>query len=798
MVTPSRIPADRALTRPAHRAFAAVAAVAVLAVVGVVTLRDVRPPEPLGAAAPATTFSAARAHEHQLRIAARPHVTGGAANDAARDYLVTTLRGFGLDTSVQDAIGPESGRLSGGEGGTAVARVRNVVATLPGTASTGRVFLVAHYDSVQIGAGGNDDASGVSAIAETARALTAGARLRNDVVFLLTDAEEACLCGASAFASTHPLASGGGVVVNLEARGRTGPVIMFETSRNNAGLVSVFGRSAPHPVGTSFAVEIYRRLPNDTDFTAFLANGFTGINAAYIDGGAVYHTPLDTAGSVDLRSLQQHGDNALSLARAFGSTDLASLRAAGDATYFPTPFGLARYPAALTWPLAAAALFGVLALAFLTRRAGRTSWPRVAGGFGLALVPILVGPVAAQLLWAGVTAIRPGYAALLDPYRPLLWRLSVVVLSAAVLFGWYALFRRRVGPAALAIGGLLWLALIAVVLAAFMSGGSYLLALPAVAGAVAGVVALRARGGLAVVPVTLGAGVAVVVLAPTVLLLFPALGMSQGGAAALFAILLGLAALPVVDLLFPAAGGQRGLTALRARRWGLGLPVLTLVAALALAGAAWRLDRFDAAHPIPTQLMYALDADNGLARWLSYESPIQGWTSSYVDGTPVSVGAEFPALGPDASAVTGPAAAAALAAPALTTVSDTTGADGVRHLRVRVAPRRAVRMAALHVDAATASVSRAVVSAAGASYPLPASSSHPWSLGLVFHAVPPDGFELDLDLKPTTPGGGVRLRVEDASDGLSALPGFRARPPGVGIAGSHDSDLVLVAKTYTI
>ncbi len=47
---------------------------------------------------------------------------------------------------------------------------------------------------------------------------------------------------------------------------------------------------------------------------------------------------------MDLRSLQHHGDNALALARAFGAADLDSFGAAGDATYFPVPGGLVRYP----------------------------------------------------------------------------------------------------------------------------------------------------------------------------------------------------------------------------------------------------------------------------------------------------------------------------------------------------------------------------------------------------------------------------------------------------------------------
>jgi hypothetical protein len=40
--------------------------------------------------------------------------------------------------------------------------------------------------------------------------------------------------------------------------------------------------------------------------------------------------------------------------------------------------------------------------------------------------------------------------------------------------------------------------------------------------------------------------------------------------------------------------------------------------------------------------------------------------------------------------------------------------------------------------------------------------------------------------------------VLDGSDGLNGLPGFTPRPPGVGVLGSHTSELVIVAKTYTV
>ncbi|WP_434741803.1 M28 family peptidase [Micromonospora sp. SH-82] len=783
---------DRALSRPRRRPLAALLAVVALLAVGVGSLLDLRPPAARPADAPAEEFSAERAYRHVEVVAAQPHPAGSPANDRVREHVVDTLRGLGLTTEVQDTVAQEAGQLSGAAGGATLARVRNVVAHLPGTDSTGRVFLVAHYDSVQTSPGGNDDAAGTAAILEAARALTTGPPPRNDIVFVLTDAEEACLCGASAFAADHPLAADGGVVVNLEARGSTGPVIMFETSRDNAGLVDVFGRGAPHPVGTSFAVEVYRALPNDTDFTAFLDRDFVGLNSAYIDGGAIYHTPLDTAASVDRRSLQHHGANVLGLAREFGRTDLTDLDADHDATYFPVPGGLVRYPGWLTVPLALLALVAVGALGWAVRRRGRADAKRLAAGFAVTVVPLVAAPLAAQLLWLGITTIRPGHAELLDPYRPTWYRLAVVALAAAILTAWYALLRRPVGPAALAVGGLTWLALLGVLFAVLVPGGAYLLSLPALAGALGGSVALRTRldGPGAVVAVTTAGAVAVVVLLPTVVLLFPALGMAMGGVAALVTVLLGLAVLPVLDLLHPAAGGQRGMVALKARRLGAVPAVAATLAAVVFAGVGLAVDRFDADHPTPTHLMYALDAGTGQARWLSREADPQPWTAGYVDA--VESVDDFPGIG-SRELRAGPAPATDLPAPTLEVLADTT-VDNQRTLRLRLTPQRPVRLTTLHVDLDTAGVSAMTV--AGRPVPL-GRPEHSWDLGVVFHAPPPEGVEITVtaSVRPDRP---VRLRAMDASDGLDALPGFRPRPPDVGVVGSHSSELLAVARTYEL
>jgi hypothetical protein len=744
---------------------------------------SLQPPDPVGADAPADRFSAARAFEHVQRVAAEAHPVGSSADDRVVDDLVGTLTGLGLDTRVQNAVGARGH----GPGEVRMARVRNVVAVLPGSDPTGRLFLTAHHDSVGTGPGAADDAAGVSALLESVRALTEGPPLRNDVVVVLTDAEEACLCGAEAFAASHPLAVAGGVVLNFEARGTTGPPVMFETSLGNADLAAVYADAAPHPVATSFAVEVYRTLPDDTDLSALMAHGdFTGLNTAFIDGAAGHHTPQDVPGRLDQGALQAMGDNALALTRALGDTDLAPLArpSADDATYFPVLGELVRYPGRLVWPLAATALAAVALLAVLARRRDLSSLRRTAGGAVLALAPLVLGPLAAQGLWALLVRLRPGYDGMLDPWRPGWYRLAVVAVVVTVVLVWYALLRRRVGPTALAVGGLLWLAAFAVVLAAYAPGGSYLTAWPALAGALAGMlVAVTSSPVLRVAAALLAGAVAVLLLAPTAALLFSALGLRTGAAPALVATLLVLALLPAFELLFPDRDGDRrgttrGATAV--------VPAVAAVLAVACTAVGLVVDRFDADHPVPSQLVYALDADAGRAWWATREAEPGEYTARYVNGRgPLPV--EFPYLaGQDIT--TGPAEPAVLPAATVTRLSDDV-VSGRRRLTVRVEPQRpGVRLVVLDLSVDGGSVVRAQI----AGRAVPEEALRRDSLTVTFSAPPAGGLQATFVVDGD---GAVGLRVVDGSDGLTGLPGFEPRPAGVDAAGVHGSDLVLVSRT---
>lgn len=743
-----------------------------------------QPPAPAPADAPAGEFSATRAFEHVQQIAAETHVAGSAAGGRVVDDLVETLDGLGLDTRVQNSVGAWQYEA----GSTEMARVRNVVAVLPGSDSTGRLFLMAHHDSVETGPGAADDAAGVSALLESVRALTAGPQLRNDVVVVLTDAEEACLCGAEAFAASHPLAGGGGVVLNFEARGTSGPPIMFETSEGNAGLAGAFAAAAPHPVASSFAVEVYRALPNDTDFSVLLADGdFTGLNTAFIDGAAAYHTPQDVPARLDQRSLQALGANALALTRELGNADLGPLAEAGadDASYFPVLGQLVRYPGTLVWPLAGAALVGVGVLALVLRRRGISSLRRTAGGAALALLPLLLAPLAAQGLWSLLVLIRPDYGSMLDPWRPGWFRLAAVAAVAAVVLLWYALLRRRIGPASLAAGGLVWLAVLAAVLAAFAPGGSYLAAWPALAGAVAGILAAVTESRVVRLGAALIAGaVAVVVLAPTVALFFPALGLRTGAAAAFVATMLVVALLPAIELLFADPDGERG-------SWfaSAAVPATAVVLAVACAGVGLSTDGFDADHPVPSQLVYALDSDTGQAWWASTEDTPGAFTARYVEGRE-PLPADYPYLtGEDVA--TGPAEAADLPAPEVEVVSDAE-VGGQRQITVRVTTQRpGVRLLVLDVGVDGGTVTRGQV--AGRAVPEVALGED--RLWITFHAPPAGGLQATFAVDGDGP---VDLRVIDGSDGLSGLPGFEPRPDGVDAAGTHSSDLVLVSATTSL
>src|SRR5437763_189941 len=144
--------------------------------------------------APASEFSAARALAAERAILGgnTPHPVGSAAHDAVRERLAAHLQSLGYEVVIQ--------RVFACTANAVCAPVQNIIARAAGDNRPDALLLTAHYDSVPAGPGASDDGIGVATIVETARALR-GVRLRNPIVLLIADAEEAGLIGAEGFAA---------------------------------------------------------------------------------------------------------------------------------------------------------------------------------------------------------------------------------------------------------------------------------------------------------------------------------------------------------------------------------------------------------------------------------------------------------------------------------------------------------------------------------------------------------------------------------------------------------------------
>jgi hypothetical protein len=761
-------------------------AIGIAAVVGLLPLRM---PAAVPASAPAPDFSSARALAHLQAIAQAPRPPGSPAHAQAREYLVTTLRDLGMQVEIQQTTAANQRR---GRFPFAAGRVNNIIARLPGSASTRPVLLVAHYDTVPTTPGAADDGVGVAALVEAARALTSGPPPRNDIILLISDGEETGLLGATAFVNEHPLAGNVGLVLNFEARGISGPALMFETTPNSASLIGEFARAAPAPVASSLFFEVYQYLPNDTDFAMFKEAGIPGFNFAFIDDFLGYHSSIDTVARVDERSLQHHGSYALALARHFGALDL-NAPSGGDAIFFNlVGHVLIAYPVWLAFPLLALAIALFVAVVVIGRPRGHVSFGGMAGGMLVVLLGIVAAAVCVTLLLQAIYALRPEYSLLLhgDVYNSKIYLIGIIACSIAVVAGLVTLFQRRVGAQNLMLGGAMWWLLLAIVTTLLVPGASYLFVWPALLGML-GLLDLFRRtwphqgpGGPAVLALGLNVLPGVLLLAPIMLLIYISLTIRQ---AAVVAVLVVLLAAPAM------AHYNRFVT----RRRGT-LPLVALLAGLGAIAAGVLTTRYDAERPLPDGVLYALDADTGQALWATADARLDEWTGQFFPNgaQEQTLDAVFP-LWPLPFQTT-QAPPAALAAPQLTVVEDRVAGEA-RTLRLRISSPRNAPMTFVYAGPQT-QVLRATVDGKEVTNAVSATESGTaWAM--TYWGLPPEGFELMLDLVPGTP---AEIRVVDRTHELPELPGaaIRARPahlapvPWIGLQGY--SNATYVSKMFKL
>jgi hypothetical protein len=354
-------------------------------------------------------------------------------------------------------------------------------------------MLASHYDSVHAGPGIADDLHAAAIAIETARSILAAPKPpRHPVLLLFDEGEEVGLLGAQAFVDEHPRAADVAVVVNAEARGSTGLSAMFQTSDGNAELVRTFIDAAPRPRATSLAYEVYRRMPNNTDFTVFAEHGLPGLNFAFIDGVEHYHTPLDDLAHLDPGSLQHQGESVQATVVALADRELP-LPASDNLVYADVlALFVIAWPEAWTSVIAFALLAGLLALAVVATHRARVRPLRCLLGVVAALAVVLLTTCTAFGLALAVASVHGEPVAALarpDAFRLALW--STAALVALSVAAW---MRAKAEPLELAFGVFVGWACAAVVIATLVPGAAVQLCLPvAVAAFGLAVAVLRPR-----------------------------------------------------------------------------------------------------------------------------------------------------------------------------------------------------------------------------------------------------------------------------------------------------------------
>jgi hypothetical protein len=513
---------------------------------------------------------------------------------------------------------------------------------------------------------------------EAARVLASRPSRRWSLFVLLTDGEEANLMGAAGLVTDRTVMDRLAAYINLEAIGSSGVAALFETGPGNRWLVRPWARVAPHPRGGSYALEVYQRLPNDTDFSILKTRDIPGLNFAPIGDSYAYHTPRDTPDRLSSGTIRTTGENVVTIASALQEVDITA-RTTETATFFDIGGTAAvAYGPSLQWTFSILALaLGVLAWVRLTADAVRDNgvwrwlltlaWAWIGAA---AVVAALVGTT--WLLRAAREVYHPWYA------RP--ERLFVLLILVGATVGWGIArlgewLPRRAHPVrhpvlAWSVALPAWLGLAALALW-FAPAAAYLWILPLfTAGLLLSIVPPRLDAVVRLASLVILAVAATLWLRDTYDLLFFMVAMmgrlSIVTPATTYAALLAVAGVMIIPPLVGLLAAGRPLV----RPW-IGTSLLLLAVAVA-TGAAYMAPAYTEEQPLRRIVRALQDVDSTAAVWevASVEPGLDlgagapgGWTpvSGIVPASipwgrlafPFVFRTAGPALGPAPAAVTG-------------------------------------------------------------------------------------------------------------------------------------------------
>lgn len=753
--------------------------------VAITAIYDVQPPSPLPATAPDSLFSADRAAGYIREIARQPHPLGSAANARVREFIVRQLNEIGVRPQLDTVT--VTGAYSGIH---YAASVVNIVARIPGTHDTKAVLLMAHYDSVPTGPGASDDGSGVATILETLRALKASHPLKNTVIAVFTDGEEVGMMGGQAVAQNKILMKETGVVLNFEARGTDGPSLMFETSPDNGWLIRQLAKYAPDPVATSLSYDVYKHLPNNTDFSWLKAKGIEGMNFAFIGDLQHYHSEMDNYSNIDEASIQHDGSYALAVTKGLGDIALPGPKSESD-VYFNFFYpSFVRYPADLGIPITILSAF-ILALTFYVGIKRRTiKLVKTLVGTAIPILPLLVFGGGTYFLWKFLQHIYPESSHFLFGafYYDGIFLCAVIALALALTTALYVFLRKYFRSSEMAVGALFWWLVLAAIAGYYIPYGAYLFQWPLLFSSLALLIFFVTAKSDFRSPIMM-----------FIFLVFAVPGIYMTVQTSYLIYLIGL--LPAV-----AAGivalSVLGLTTIlphlaimtAPKKWLLS-PAL-LAAALVIGTGAVLSHQLDSHHPKTDSIDYALDSNDSSAYWISFDDSTDEWTSQFMNN-PVDIDSIpdfFPSwwMTPHMAAKAAPVSIQ----PASVTMTGDSTFRGAQFMQLLVKPAPRTRSITFVADADAQVLSAAVngVPVEDSSAIFPTGKRHRWVLR--YYGIPDSGSTLTLMLPV---GQRFRLTATEVVSGLPEAGGLPTspRPSSIMQRPFVTTDASVVLKSYT-
>ncbi|NOT76169.1 MAG: M20/M25/M40 family metallo-hydrolase [Cyclobacteriaceae bacterium] len=736
------------------------------------TLRLNKPPEVVSDNAPDSVFSAKRAYTYLKVVAGAPHSTGTEENKIVRQYIADVCRGMGLETQMQNTTSVRK------EGSSVIAaNVYNVIATLKGKQGNGkRLLVMSHFDSQPNTPGAGDDGAGVAAMLEVARIITASKKtFNNDIVFLFTDAEESGLSGAQGFAQDTVMLKSIGFVLNVEGRGNSGVSMMFEVNPENGWAVRQYMQAAKYPVGNSMAYEVYKNLPNDTDYTIFRRAGISGLNSGFVDGYVNYHSPNDKPENLDLRSLQHHGDNLLGLVKHLGNISLEQTKAP-DITFFNVSgYWMMSYSSSLNIVLLIACSVLLVVLIVMGFRKKQVNVKGVVSGFfiyfGTLILMLLIGFGVTKL----VLMMYPFYGRFYssNSYNSAHYFIALTAIEATVFAFMYQWLSKKLALQSLLTGVLILEVILLNLFYIVMPSAAFLLLLPILSSIIGNIIVLH-RGEqeksysdawiviniLCLIPAMLW-------LPLTISQMYTIFGLEiiAAGIALVLGILLGLM-LPVLVSAFEFRPKLIGIIAAV-------IFVISIVTGHLTSG-------FDEEHPLQSAVTYQLRGEENKAFWLTRSKTTDEWSQQF-----------FPEFEMEFGRMKSEAPLLSLGLPTATVVSDTI-VNNIRLLRIHCAAGRDALTLALTIHTKDLALDATVIGPAGG-VPQAKKAAGPFS-GVYYTGLDSRGFDVILELTPNTP---LEFTLLDRSMGLPKFDGIKDQPDWIIHGNGSASNTIQVTKKFT-